>query len=68
MCMRTNIELDDELVTEGFAIIGLKTKKELVNHALQELVRQKKRKKMLSMRGQFQWQGDLEKSRENRYP
>lgn len=66
--MRTNIELDDGLVSEGFAITGLKTKKDLVDFALRELVRQRERRKMLSMRGKFQWQGDLEKSRENRFP
>lgn len=66
--MRTNIELNDLLVSEGFAITGLKTKKDLVDFALRELVRQNARKKMLSMRGKFQWQGDLEKSRENRFP
>jgi Arc/MetJ family transcription regulator len=66
--MRTNIEPDDGLVSEGFSITGLKTKKDLVDFALRELIRQKARKKMISMRGKFQWQGDLGKSRENRFP
>lgn len=66
--MRTNIDLDDSLVSEGFAITGLKTKKDLVDFALHELIRQNGRKKMLSMRGKFQWQGDLKKSRETRFP
>jgi len=40
--MRTNIVLDDRLTKEAFALTGLKTKKELVNYALRELVRIKK--------------------------
>lgn len=37
--MRRNIELDDRLVERGFKLTGLRTKKELVNLALRELVR-----------------------------
>ena len=37
--MRTNIDLDDRLIERAFAITGLRTKKELVNFALAELVK-----------------------------
>ena len=40
--MRTNIVLDDALVTEAFALTGVRTKKELVNLALRELIVQHK--------------------------
>ena len=40
--MRTNIVLDDVLTTEAFALTGLKTKRELVELALRELIRIKK--------------------------
>ncbi|WP_022953244.1 type II toxin-antitoxin system VapB family antitoxin [Leucothrix mucor] len=40
--MRVNIELDEALISEAFALTGLKTRRELVNFALQELVRHKK--------------------------
>ena len=36
--MRTNIILDDQLVTEALQLSGKKTKKEVVNFALQKLV------------------------------
>ena len=40
--MRTNIVLDDQLTHEAFSLTGLKTKKELVDFALRELIRIKK--------------------------
>lgn len=64
--LRTNIELDEKLVAEGLKLTHLKTKKDLVNHALQELVRKKKRKNLLAMEGKVEWTGDLTKMRKNR--
>ena len=40
--MRTNIVLDEKLTSEAFSLTGLKTKRELVHYALQELVFAKK--------------------------
>lgn len=40
--MRTNIVLDDELVTEGMRLTGAKTKRELVHRALTELVERRR--------------------------
>ncbi|RLA79067.1 MAG: type II toxin-antitoxin system VapB family antitoxin, partial [Deltaproteobacteria bacterium] len=61
--MRTNIVLDDELVKEGLRLTKVKTKKELVNLALRELVQRRKRKKLLEMEGKVEWEGDLEEMR-----
>ena len=36
--MRTNIDIDDRLIEQAFALTGVRTKKELVNLALKELV------------------------------
>jgi len=36
--MRTNIVIDEQLMDEAFALTGVKTKKDLVNLALEELV------------------------------
>jgi hypothetical protein len=44
--MRTNIVLDDNLTSEAFLLTGLKTKKELVEFALKELIRLKRQEKM----------------------
>ena len=42
--MRTNVVIDDELVKEAFALTGVRTKRELVHLALQELVRQRRKR------------------------
>lgn len=44
--MRTNIVLDDHLTTEAFLLTGLKTKRELIDLALRELIRIRKQEKM----------------------
>ena len=63
---RTNIELDDDLVAEGFKLTHLGTKKELVNFALEELVKRMKRKKILKFEGKIKWEGNLDESRVGR--
>ncbi|HEY9340278.1 MAG TPA: type II toxin-antitoxin system VapB family antitoxin [Hanamia sp.] len=61
--MRTNIDIDDKLMEEAMKISKLKSKKELVNHALEELIRLNKRKKMLSLFGKVKWEGNLDEMR-----
>jgi Arc/MetJ family transcription regulator len=63
---RTNIELDDQLINEAMHLTKKKTKKDLVNYAVEELVRQIKRKKMLELEGKVAWTGDLDKTRKIR--
>lgn len=63
---RTNIELDDRLVEAGLKITKCKTKKELVNLALKELVAKKSRKGLLELEGKVVWEGDLSKLRKSR--
>jgi len=41
--MRTNIVLDDQLVTEALQLSGKKTKKEVINYALKKLVQSLKK-------------------------
>ena len=60
---RTNIELEDKLVKEGMRVFKCKTKKELVNLALQELLKKEKRKEILDLQGTRHWEGDLEEMR-----
>ena len=67
ICMlRTNIELDEKLVKEGLRLTRKKTKKELVNHALRELVSRLKRKKILELEGRVKWTGKLSDLRKSR--
>ncbi len=65
--MRTNIDLDEGLVSRGMLLSGLRTKKELVNMALREFIRKSDQKKILELRGKIQWQGDLNSMRESRF-
>ena len=65
--MRTNIVIEDNLIEEGLAYTGLKTKRELVNYALKELVDRKRRKAILAFEGKLHWEGNLNDMRENRF-
>jgi len=57
--VRTNIVLDGKLVEAGLKATGLKTRRELVDFALRELLRHKQQQKLLSLRGKVTWEGDL---------
>ncbi|MFZ3062595.1 MAG: type II toxin-antitoxin system VapB family antitoxin [Actinomycetota bacterium] len=64
--MRTNIVLDDQLVKEGLKLTKLKTKKDLVNLALRELIERRKRKRILKLEGKVEWEGSLDEMRRSR--
>jgi Arc/MetJ family transcription regulator len=64
--LRTNIELDEKLVEEAMKLTHKKTKKEIVNYALDELVRRMKRKRLLELEGRVKWEGDLDEMRKPR--
>lgn len=66
MCMRTNIEIDDEVLREAQRLIGTPTKRETVDTALRELVSRHRRIGVLDLRGRVLWEGDLEQSRRGR--
>lgn len=53
--MRTNIEIDDELIEEAFNLTNVRTKKELVHLALQEFIKAKKKKDLLELSGKIQF-------------
>ena len=63
---KTNIDLADDLVEEGLILTRLKTKKELVNYALKELVMRERRKGILNLEGKVEWEGDLKEMRKSR--
>ena len=67
MCMgRTNIVLDDNLVREGLRLTELRTKKDLIHLALDDLVKRLRRKKALGLRGKVKWEGNLNEMRTSR--
>ncbi|MDG1254143.1 MAG: type II toxin-antitoxin system VapB family antitoxin [Glaciecola sp.] len=57
--MRTNIVIDDQLMAEAQSMTGLQTKKEVVTEGLKALIRQSKQAKIRELRGQLNWEGDL---------
>jgi len=64
--MRTNIEIDDDLLAEAMAAAGLATKKATVEEALRTLVRQKRRRAAIADMKGLGWEGDLDAIREGR--
>lgn len=58
--VRTNIELEDALVEEAFELTKVRTKKELVNLALRELIKNRKRKDLISLAGQIKLRDDYD--------
>jgi len=65
---RTNIVLDESLVRQGLKATGMKTRRALVHHALQELVRREKQTGLLSLKGKIRWTGNLDAMRRGRIP
>jgi Arc/MetJ family transcription regulator len=63
---RTNIVLDDKLVTEARKLTRLKTKREIVGKALKLLVDSESRKGILGYYGSGIWKGSPERVRKNR--
>lgn len=53
--MRTNIVLDDDLVSEARQLTGIKTKRQLVHEALKLLVETKKRRSLLDLDGKIRF-------------
>ena len=64
--MRTNIDIDDVLMNEALEQTQARTKKEVVETALRELVASRKRRRALDLEGRITWQGDLDTIREFR--
>jgi len=60
MCMRTNIDIDDELIAEAAKLTGIKTKKELVHQALKTLIESKKRRSLLELVGKVELDPDYD--------
>jgi Arc/MetJ family transcription regulator len=68
--MRTNIELDDELLAEAMkaaACEGATTKKAVVEAGLRVLIQTHRQTNIRRLRGKVEWVGDLEESRLNRF-
>ncbi len=61
--MRTNIDIDDDLMRQAMELPGIKTKREAVETGLRLLVQLKRQERILETRGKLRWEGDLEQMR-----
>lgn len=64
--MRTNIEIDDQLVEQALHVTGLKTKRAVVEAGLRMLLHLKGQEEILRLVGKVRWEGNLEESRQGR--
>lgn len=64
--MRTNIEIDEKLMSEALRLTGLKTKRAVVEAGLRILIRLKRQEDILQLAGKVQWEGNLDESRQGR--
>lgn len=64
--MRTNIEIDDQLMREVLRLTGLKTQKEVVERGLRTLLRLGQQEEIRRFKGKLPWEGDLNAMRTDR--
>jgi Arc/MetJ family transcription regulator len=65
--MRTNVEIDDELMREALRLSGLKTKRAVIDAALRMFVRVQRQADILNLAGKVHWEGNLDESRKGRF-
>lgn len=61
--MRTNIVIDDSLMTEAMKASGAQTKREAVELGLKTLLKLSRQADIRKLRGKLDWQGDLDAMR-----
>jgi Arc/MetJ family transcription regulator len=66
--MRTNIEIDDDLMDEALKLTGLPTKRAVVEEGLRLMVRLRKQARTLKALRGLGWEGDLDEMRRDRTP
>ena len=60
MCMRTNIEIDKDLMAEAMKLAGTGTMKETVDLALREMVARRSQRELLELWGKYPNWGKFE--------
>ena len=63
--MRTNIEIDDELMDEALKLTGLPSKRAVVEEGLRLMVRLRKQTRALKSLKGLGWEGDLDEMRQD---
>jgi Arc/MetJ family transcription regulator len=67
MHMRTNIVIDEALMAEAMETLGVNTKREAVQKALERVVRSKRQLQALEELRGSGWEGDLNEMRTSKY-
>ncbi len=63
--MRTNVVIDDHLMSRALRLSGCRTKRSAIESGLRLLVQVNSQKKLRSLRGKITWEGDLEEMRKD---
>ncbi|MEF3167914.1 MAG: type II toxin-antitoxin system VapB family antitoxin [Deltaproteobacteria bacterium] len=61
--MRTNVVIDDKLMSRAMRISGCRTKRSAIEAGLRLLIQINSQKKLRNLRGKITWEGDLEEMR-----
>jgi Arc/MetJ family transcription regulator len=61
--MRTNIEIDHQLMAKALRLTGLRTKRAVVEAGLRALIEKRSRELLLEAAGRYRWEGDLDHMR-----
>ena len=64
--MRTNIDIDDDLMEEALRRSGARTKRAAVEEALRLLIQTRRQGALRKWRGKVKWEGDLDAMRTGR--
>ena len=64
--MRTNIVIDDKLMSDTLRATGLRTKREVVELGLKTLLRLRQQVEIKKLRGKITWEGDLDTMRRDK--
>jgi Arc/MetJ family transcription regulator len=64
--MRTNIEIDDQLIERALKATGLSTKRAVVEEGLRLLIKLRGQAKVRGSFGKYPMENDLEESRQGR--
>ena len=61
--MRTNVVLDDRLMSQAIRSSGCRTKRATIETGLRLLVQINSQKRLRGLKGRIKWEGDLKKMR-----
>jgi len=64
--MRTNIEIDDDLMVSVLRAGGFRTKRQAVEESLRLFLRTRDQGRLRRLRGKLHWEGSLEEMRRDR--